>query len=97
MTVSTATLDIPVDAPARLLAPSAGAKVLELVQRRLRDSSYYYLRTVSCAFDEGVLTLRGRVPSFYLKQTVQVIAENVEGVSQVVNLVDVMYPANAAG
>jgi osmotically-inducible protein OsmY len=73
----------------------AGSATLELVQRRLRESSYYYLRTINCAFDEGVLTLRGRVPSYYLKQTVQALAEKVEGVQQVINLVDVMYPADA--
>ena len=73
----------------------AGCVILERVQRRLRESSYYYLRTISVAFDEGVLTLRGRVPSYYLKQTVQALAEKVDGVQQVVNLVDVMYPADA--
>ncbi len=73
-----------------------GGSVLELVQRRLRESSYYYLRTIHCAVDEGVVTLRGRVPSYYLKQTVQSLAEKVEGVQQVINLVDVMYPARAS-
>ncbi len=97
MTVSTtlsSTLVIALDVPPRLAAAAQSARIVELVQRRLRDSSYYYLRTISCAFEEGVLTLRGRVPSYYLKQTVQVLAEKVEGVQQVVNLVDVMYPAD---
>lgn len=96
MTVSsspTAVLEAPVHPI--LQTGAAGAATLELVQRRLRESSYYYLRTISCAFEEGVLTLRGRVPSYYLKQTVQALAEKVEGVQQVVNLVDVMYPADA--
>lgn len=96
MTVSSSPTAV-LEAPARAAVPtaSAGSATLELVQRRLRESSYYYLRTISCAFEEGVLTLRGRVPSYYLKQTVQVLAEKVEGVQQVVNLVDVMYPADA--
>jgi osmotically-inducible protein OsmY len=94
MTVST-TLVGALDVPPRLAATAQSARVVDLVQRRLRESSYYYLRTITCAFDEGVLTLRGRVPSYYLKQTVQVLAEKVEGVQQVVNLVDVMYPVDA--
>jgi osmotically-inducible protein OsmY len=73
--------------------PATG--VAEMVERRLRESSYYYLRTISCAFDQGVLTLRGKVPTFYLKQTVQAIAERVEGVQRIINLVDVVNPAGA--
>jgi len=84
--------------PTSAFAPQPNAmlsipSILESVQRRLRESSYYYLRSVSCAFEEGVLTLSGRVPTFYLKQTVQSLAEKVEGVRQVVNLVDVVNPA----
>ena len=36
-----------------------------------------------------MITLRGRVPTFYLKQTVQLIVEKIDGVEQVVNLVEV--------
>jgi osmotically-inducible protein OsmY len=67
--------------------------LLERVQKRLRESPYYYLRAIQCACHEGAVTLRGRVPSFYLKQTVQVQVEKVDGVEQVINLVDVTYPA----
>ena len=70
--------------------------VVERVQNRLRESSYYYLRAVTCEFDRGVLTLRGRVPTFYLKQTVQALAEKVDGVRQVVNLVDVVNPGGVS-
>lgn len=66
--------------------------VVDLVQQRLKESSHYYLRTISCEYDSGVLTLRGRVPTFYLKQTVQKLAEKVDGVEHIVNLVDVVNP-----
>ena len=99
MTVSTTLMPAlagALDGPPRLAgAPQNGvsqnATIVENVRRRLHDSSYYYLRTITCACEEGVLTLRGRVPSYFLKQTVQVLAEKVEGVHHVVNLVDVMY------
>jgi osmotically-inducible protein OsmY len=62
---------------------------VQAVERRLRESSYYYLRSIRCFYEAGVVTLRGRVPTFYLKQTVQSIVEKIDGVEQVVNLVDV--------
>lgn len=64
-------------------------KVLDNVQRRLDESSYGFQQRLNIAYDDGVLTLRGRVPSFYLKQTAQTLAAKVDGVRQVVNLVDV--------
>lgn len=79
---------------ADLTAPLASGSVLEAVQRRLRESSYYYLRTISCAYEQGVLTLHGKVPTFYLKQTLQAAVEKVDGVDQIVNLVDVSYPGS---
>jgi hypothetical protein len=40
--------------------------------------------------DGGVLTVRGRVPSFYLKQVLQTILKRVDGVRMVDNQVDVI-------
>jgi hypothetical protein len=37
-------------------------------EARLLNSPYLELRRVSCEFHEGVLTLRGNVPRYYLKQ-----------------------------
>jgi osmotically-inducible protein OsmY len=79
--------------PAAALASGPGTNILQLIERRLRDSSYYYLRTITAAYESGVVTLRGRVPTFYLKQTVQAIVEKTDGVERVVNLVDVVNPA----
>jgi len=72
---------------------SLASSVLDRVQRVLAESSYSYLRRVSCAYDDGVLTLRGRMPTFYMKQTLQVLVAKVEGVKQIVNLVEVANPA----
>jgi osmotically-inducible protein OsmY len=69
-------------------------KVLENVRRRLQESPYGFQRRVDAAYEDGVLTLRGRVPTFFLKQTAQALVAKVDGVRQVVNLVDV--PINAA-
>ena len=67
------------------------ARILESVKRRLAESPYGFQRRVDAAYDNGVLTLSGRVPTFFLKQTAQSLAAKVDGVHQVVNLVDVPY------
>ena len=69
--------------------------VLEAVRRRLHESPYCFQRSVSCNFADGVVTLHGRVPSYYLKQTAQTLALQIAGVSRVVNHVAVTNPAGA--
>lgn len=46
-------------------------------------------RQVSWSYDAGRLVLRGRVPSFYLKQFLQERLRDVEGVHSIVNEVQV--------
>ena len=63
----------------------------QCVQRRLADSTYeFYFSRVSWQFQDGRLTLRGRVPTFYLKQMLQTILRDIEHVEHVVNKVDVV-------
>ncbi|NQT14202.1 MAG: BON domain-containing protein, partial [Planctomycetes bacterium] len=47
--------------------------------------AYCPLRSVSCECRQGVLFLRGLLPTFYLKQLAQEAVGRVEGISQVVN------------
>ena len=54
-------------------------------QSQLRKSGYHELRFVLCEFHEGVLTLRGRVPSFYLKQVAQELIRRLDGAEEVNN------------
>jgi osmotically-inducible protein OsmY len=61
----------------------------ELVERRLRESGYRCLRTIRCEDRQGVLTLRGRVPSFYHKQVAQALVAAVAPVAAVVDLIEV--------
>ena len=51
----------------------------------LQRSSYGPIRSVSCECRQGVLFLRGPLPTFYLKQLAQEAVARVEGISQVVN------------
>ena len=61
-------------------------------QSRLRQSGYLQLHLVSCEFHEGVLTLRGRVSSFYLKQVAQTLIRGLDGVGEINNRLEVAVP-----
>ncbi len=63
-----------------------------LAERRLSDSPYYFLKNLSCQFNSGVLTVRGRVPDDRLRQIVESIVARVPGVKMVANCVEVYDP-----
>jgi hypothetical protein len=67
-------------------------EIAEIAQAALRQSSYFELRDVSCEFSGGILTLRGRVPSYHLKQLAQASIADVPGVVEVNNRVEVVTP-----
>ncbi len=73
--------------PPRRLNPA------DLAERALRNSPYLVLRNVSCECLDGVLTLRGCLPTYYLKQVAQAVVAQVEGVRQVVNEIQVVSGA----
>ena len=66
-----------------------GCAVVAAAQARLRASSHTSLRTVSCKFDQGVLTLDGHLGSFFQKQLAQEVVADMDGVVQVVNRIEV--------
>ncbi len=64
--------------------------VAEAAERCLRRSSYLAVRAVSCEYHRGVLVLRGRLSTYYQKQLAQEAVAGIEGVSQVVNEIEVI-------
>ncbi len=64
----------------------------ELAEQGLRHNSYLALRNVSCEDHEGVLVLRGCLPSYYLKQVAQEIVAHLPGVGRVDNQIEVVTP-----
>jgi hypothetical protein len=56
----------------------------------IRGNAYLALKNVSCDFRDGVLTLRGCLPSYYLKQVAQTTVVGLEGVDRIVNLIQVV-------
>ena len=75
------------------LSPSAPAsQVVVEVRNKLQSSSHRFQDHVFCEFDGGVLRMTGRLPSFYLKQLAQSLAERVAGIEHIDNRIDVMNP-----
>ncbi len=71
-------------------SPVAQKELVEVeAGARLRRSSYREVRCVTCEFHEGILTLRGRVPTYYLKQIAQSLVCRMEGVAEINNRVEV--------
>jgi osmotically-inducible protein OsmY len=72
--------------------PASKLSVEEQAERRLRESPYYFLKQIRCQFDAGVLTLRGTVPLWQLRQFAEAIVARVEGVRKIENQVEVFDP-----
>ncbi|HUT89782.1 MAG TPA: BON domain-containing protein [Thermoguttaceae bacterium] len=69
----------------------AGEREIEAAaQARLRESSELAEHPITCEFREGTLTLRGRVSTYFLKQTARSLAQRVRGVRTVDNRIDVI-------
>ena len=58
----------------------------------LRKSGYHELHLILRDFHEGVLTLRGRVSSFYLKQVARELIRRLDGAEEVNNRLEVAIP-----
>lgn len=61
-------------------------------ERRLRRSGDLALQDVSSEAHAGIVRLRGRLPSYDLKQMAQAIVADIEGVRRVVNLIEITVP-----
>ena len=76
-----------------VLCAMAHEVILENAGRRLRHSSYPQLWKITCEFYEGVLTLRGIVGSYFLKQLAHAAVFDVVGIDEIANRLEVRYPA----
>ena len=64
--------------------------VAVLAEKQLHDNPYHVLKNVRCASEGGTLVLRGSLPSYFLKQMAQETVASVPGVTQIVNLIEVI-------
>jgi osmotically-inducible protein OsmY len=66
------------------------ADVAERAERELRRNAYVALKNIACEHRDGVLTLTGCLPTYYLKQVAQEAVTRVDGVERVDNRIDVV-------
>ena len=63
-----------------------------VIRRRFQRSPYLPLRKIGCHLHNGVLSLCGRVPTYYLKQLAQTIGSSFQGVREISNELQVDFP-----
>jgi osmotically-inducible protein OsmY len=63
--------------------------IAEEAERILGESAYSDLRHLTCDYQGGVISIRGRLPSYYLKQVAQAAVCRIEGVQRVLNEIQV--------
>ncbi len=64
-------------------------KIEESAESRLRRSGYLALKDINCTCHDGAMTLRGHLPTYYLKQLAQHWVAEIEGVREIINQVEV--------
>jgi len=65
--------------------------ILALAKDRILHQSHLSVQRIWCEYKGKRLYLRGQVPSFYLKQLAQTAVSGLDGVSQVVNEIEVLW------
>lgn len=64
--------------------------VTRRAERLLTECGYRPLCAISCTFQEGTLTLRGRVPTYYMKQVAQTLVAKLDEVHRIDNRLEVL-------
>lgn len=75
--------DLTCSSAATISSPDKAARQI------LGESPYQPIRLLRCSFDNGVLTIVGRVPTFYQKQLALFAVQQVSGVEVVKDLIQV--------
>ncbi len=73
------------------------ADVAERAESELRRNGYVALKNIACEYREGILTLTGCLPTYYLKQMAQEAVARLDGIGRVENRIEVVSPSNRAG
>ena len=78
--------------PARPKPDTSQFSINELAEKRIHSNPYLALKGVSCDCLDGVLFLRGSLPTYYLKQLAQQVVVGL-GVGHIDNQIQVVTPA----
>ena len=69
--------------------PAACNQPGDLAQARLSTSPFLSLRSLRCQAQNGHVTIRGRVPTGYLRELSAMLVRSIDGVRRVTNEVEV--------
>jgi osmotically-inducible protein OsmY len=69
--------------------------LLKRITNFLNQKGYVPLRSLEITVERGLVLVRGRVPTFYMRQIAIECIKRVAGVTQVVDLIDVVGQAHA--
>jgi osmotically-inducible protein OsmY len=89
--IMTGSADLSV-ASQRIHSATVSSAAVDAARRRLEALSFPQLRKIVCEYYEGVLTLRGKLNSFYLRQIAFSAVKNVAGVEEVADRLEVVQP-----
>lgn len=78
------------------LAPRQPASVLEQAERCLVGDARLRTYSVSCSFQQGILTIFGCVPTYYVKQLTQEVLRAIDGVDCLTNELEVQVAVRSA-
>jgi osmotically-inducible protein OsmY len=76
-------------------AISACDPVARAATDRLHENPELAGEFISCEYRQGMLVLRGRVPTYYQKRIAQEVVRRMDGVGQLVNEIDVARRADS--
>lgn len=77
--------------------PDEAVHVIHQFRQELDKHPYLTLREISGEFHDGALTLRGRLPTYFLKQIAQLAATRVDGVRHIINQIEVKVDRDGNG
>jgi osmotically-inducible protein OsmY len=86
--------------PMKITKPeTTAAQLRKRAVERLENHPYFKGRSqwIQMEFDDGLLRLKGRLPSFFLKQVVQEILRELPGVDRLKNEIVVASPSGDVG
>jgi osmotically-inducible protein OsmY len=87
---------VEVDAKSTSASP-ADARLGGQIDQALRATGHLSLRRLEIIAAEGLVVLRGRLPSYYLKQVAQTAVRAVPGVGAVHDELDIVSPRSTRG
>ena len=72
--------------------PEIHARIKKLAEGRLRSHPHLALKNICCVYQNGLLSLRGCLPTYYLKRLAQEAVADLEGVDRTDNQIQVVAP-----